>query len=89
MPLRVLAPSVIAFLLLAACGLKNSQLVVLYKNRVAPGNSVVSFLNHNDETGQYASQHCEELKQLYEARDEPIKYVCSTIVFDEFKPGIK
>ena len=73
---------------LTACNSRQSQLVVLYKESVDPGNSVVSFLNHDDETGRFASIHCNELKQLYEMK-EHIKYICSTVVFEEFKPSIK
>ncbi len=74
--------------LVTACGAKHSQLVVLYKDSVAPGNSTVSFLNHNDETGEFASVHCEELRRLYESKERQ-RYICSTIVFDDFKPSIK
>lgn len=79
-------------LLLTACGSQSgneaSQLIVLYKGDVAPGNSMVSFVNHNDPSGRYASEHCEVLRNLYSAR-EGIPYVCSTVVFPEFKPNIK
>lgn len=79
-------------LLLNACGNQSSgeasQLVVLYKGEVAPGNSMVSFLNHNDPTGQYASKHCEALRDAY-SQKEGIPYVCSTVVFPEFQPKIK
>lgn len=78
----------LAAIFLCGCGAKASQLVVLYKDSVGPGNSVVSLLNHNDETGQFASVHCEELRRMYEAK-ERIKYICSTVVFDDFKPSIK
>jgi len=61
---------------------------VLYKSSVAPGNSVVSFINRDDETGQFATAHCESLKELYKSK-ERIDYICSTIVFDEYKPSIK
>jgi hypothetical protein len=74
--------------LLAACEERKSQLVVLYKYSVAPGNSVVSFINQNDETGQFAATHCEKLRQLYISQ-EKIDFICSTVVFDEFKPSIK
>lgn len=79
-------------LLLSACGNQSSgeasQLVVLYKGEVGPGNSIVSFLNHNDPTGQYASKHCEAIREVYSAK-EGIPYVCSTVVFPEFRPEIK
>lgn len=87
MKLNRVLPVLVA-LSVSACGEKASQLVVLYKDSVAPGNSVVSLVNHNDRTGQFASVHCEELRRIYEAR-ERIKYICSTVVFDEFKPSIK
>lgn len=74
---------------ISACGNNTeSQLVVLYKSSVEPGNSVVSFISKNDETGQYATTHCENLKSIYMEK-EKINYVCSTVVFDEFKPSIK
>lgn len=79
-------------MVLAACGKQSagepSQLVVLYKNEVAPGNSIVSFLSYNDPTGQYATMHCEVLRDAYYAK-EGTPYVCSTVVFAEFKPTIK
>ena len=78
----------LAVVFLCGCGAKASQLVVLYKHSVAPGNSVVSFLNYNDENGQFASVHCEELRRMYEAKEQ-IKYICSTVVFDDFKPSFK
>ena len=75
--------------LLSACGNDTkSQLVVLYRSSIEPGNSIVSFVNKNDETGQYASIHCENLKSIYMEK-EKIIYICSTVVFDEFKPSIK
>lgn len=73
---------------LAGCGGKKSQLVVLYKYSIESGNSIVAFANYEDETGARASGHCEKLKELYKAKDK-IDYICSTIVFDEFKPSIK
>jgi hypothetical protein len=80
---------ILAFTLLSACGNDTkSQLVVLYRNSVEPGNSIVSFINKNDETGQYATTHCENLKSIYMEK-EKINYICSTVVFDEFKPSIK
>ena len=66
----------------------DSQLIVLYRDSVAPGNGVVEFIMKYDETGQYATYHCEQLRQLYEEK-ERIEYFCSTIVFDEFRPTIK
>lgn len=78
-----------SLLLLAACHSDGkSQLVVLYRGTVEPGNSVVSFISKNDKTGQFATTHCENLRQVYVAK-EKINYVCSTIVFDDFKPSIK
>ena len=80
---------VLASILLSACGNDTkSQLIVLYRSSVEPGNSVVSFINKNDGTGQYATTHCENLKSIYMEK-EKIIYICSTIVFDEFKPSIK
>jgi hypothetical protein len=73
---------------LIACTAKGSQLVVLYRGSVDPGNSIVSFINNADETGQFATSHCEELRHLYEIR-EKTKYFCSTVVFEAFKPAIK
>ncbi len=79
----------ISLLILSACSKDDkSQLVVLYKSTVEAGNSVVSFVNKNDETGQYAMTHCENLRQQYMTQ-EKIMYICSTIVFDDFKPAIK
>lgn len=80
---------ILASTLLSACGNgTKSQLVVLYRSSVEPGNSIVSFLNKNDETGQYAATHCENLKSIY-IEKERTNYICSTVVFDEFKPSIK
>ena len=79
----------LASTLLTSCGNDTkSQLVVLYRNSVEPGNSIVSFINKDDETGQYATTHCENLKSVY-IEKEKINYICSTVVFDEFKPSIK
>ncbi len=77
-----------ALLTIVGCEKNDSQMIVLYRHSVAPGNSVVSFVSHNDGTGQYASPHCEQLRKLYESK-EKIAYVCSTVVFDDFKPRIK
>ena len=75
--------------LLATCEeQRKSQLVVLYKYSIAPGNSVVSFINKDDETGKLAAVHCEKLRRLYIA-EEKMNFICSTVVFDEFKPSIK
>lgn len=74
--------------MLAGCQKNDSQVIVLYRDSVAPGNSVVEFVSHNDETGQYATVHCEQLRQLYKEK-EKIEYFCSTIVFDEFRPTIR
>lgn len=83
------ATILLSIVAITSCGdTERSQLVVLYKSSVSPGNSVVSFVNHNDESGQLASVHCEELRRVYEAK-EGIRYICSTVVFDEFKPTIK
>ena len=80
---------IISLLILSACSKDDkSQLVVLYKGTVEAGNSIVSFINKNDDTGQYAMTHCENLRQQYIAQ-EKVKYICSTIVFDDFKPAIK
>ncbi len=80
----ILAPT-----LLSSCGNDTkSQLVVLYRNSVESGNSVVYFINKNDENGKYATTHCENLKSIY-MKKEKINYICSTVVFDEFKPSIK
>ena len=80
---------IISLLILSSCSNGDkSQLVILYKDKVEPGNSIVSFLNKNDKTGQFATVHCENLKQQYIAK-EKINYICSTIVFDDFKPSIK
>jgi hypothetical protein len=80
---------IISLLILPSCSNDDkSQLVVLYKGTVEPGNSVISFVNKNDKTGQFATTHCENLRRLYIAR-EKINYICSTIVFDDFKPSIK
>lgn len=73
---------------LAGCGAKKSQLVVLYKYSIEPGNSIVALVNYEDETGARAAGHCEKLKELYQAKDK-IDYICSTITLDEFKPTIK
>ena len=79
----------ISLLILSSCSNDDeSQLVVLYRDTVEPGNSVVSFINKNDKTGQFATSHCENLRQQYIAK-EKINYICSTIVFDDFKPSIK
>ena len=72
-----------SLVILNACEKKDSQLVVLYRDSVAPGNSVVALINKDDDTGQFATIHCENLKQLYKSK-EKINFVCSTIVFDEF-----
>lgn len=78
-----------SLLILSACSKDGkSQLVVLYKGTVEAGNSVVSFVSKNDETGQFSTVHCENLRQQYIAK-EKINYICSTIVFDEFKPSTK
>jgi hypothetical protein len=77
-----------SLVVLTACNKEGSQLVVLYKDSVAPGNSVVEFLSKDDDTGQFATVHCENLKELYKSRDK-VNYLCSTIVFEEFKPAIK
>ena len=80
---------IISLLILSSCSNDDkAQLVILYRGAVEPGNSVVSFLNKNDKTGQFATIHCENLRQLYIAK-EKINYICSTIVFDDFKPSIK
>lgn len=80
---------IISLFILSSCGSEEkSQLVVLYRYKVEPGNSVVSFINKNDITGQFASIHCENLRQQYIAKEE-INYVCSTKIFDDFKPSIK
>ena len=80
---------IISLLIVSGCSNDDkSQLVVLYRGTVEPGNSVVSFINKNDESGQFATSHCESLRQLYIAKDK-INYVCSTIVFNDFKPSIK
>ena len=79
----------LATTLLSACGNDTkSQLVVLYRGSVESGNSLISFINKNDETGQHATVHCENLKSMYMEK-EKINYICSTVVFDEFKPSIK
>ena len=79
----------ISLLILSACSKDDkSQLVILYKGTLEAGNSVVSFINKNDETGQFAMIHCDNLKQQYIAQ-EKVKYICSTTVFDDFKPAIK
>ena len=80
---------IVSLLILSGCNNDDkSQLVVLYRGTVEPGNSVVSFINKNDKTGQFATSHCESLRQLYIAKDK-INYICSTIVFNDFKPSIK
>ncbi len=89
---RKTCAAVFGVLLFSGCGIQPSkeasQLVVLYKERVASGNSLVSFVNHNDPTGQYALKHCEELREIYSSR-EKIPHICSTIMFADFRPRIK
>jgi len=74
--------------LLSGCEGEKSQIVVLYKNSVATGNSVVSFINYSDPHGEIASMYCEDLRKVYSARYQ-ITYVCSTEVFEEYRPEIK
>lgn len=64
---------ILASTLLSACGNDTkSQLVALYRNSVEPGNSIVSFINKNDETGQYATTHCENLKSIYMEKEKKL-----------------
>lgn len=65
-----------------------SQLVVLYRDSIVEGNSMVSFISHDDPTGEWAMKHCENLKKLY-MRDEAREYICSTFIFENFRPKIK
>lgn len=74
--------------LLSARGDTASQLVVLYKYSVDPGNGAVSFLAHNDKTGQWLAFTAENLRRFYESRDR-VRYICSTVVFAEFGPSVK
>ena len=72
---------------LVACE-KPSRWVVLYKATVAEGNSIVWLANNNDETGNWAKGHCEELAALYKKKFND-NYMCSTVIFEKFKPDVK
>jgi hypothetical protein len=64
-----------------------SRLVVLYRDSISEGSSVVALANHDDPTGEWATGHCEALKRVYEAQYKN-KYYCSTVVFEKFRPHI-
>lgn len=61
--------------------------VVLYKEEVAAGNSIVYFSNPNDKTGYWAKEHCDNLAEMYEEEDD-IDYICSTIVDEKYVPKV-
>jgi hypothetical protein len=73
---------------IAGCSDNGSKAVVLYKEEVKSGNSIVSLFNFNDKNGTNATEHCIELKNIYEKKFGT-KYICSTIVFDEFKASLR
>jgi hypothetical protein len=62
--------------------------VVLYKEEVAEGNSIVYFANPNDKTGYWAEEHCLELAKLYEEEDETTDYICSKVVDEKYVPKV-
>jgi hypothetical protein len=85
--LRFIALS--SLILLSACdGKKESRPITLYKNSVSVGNSVISFVSHNDRDGSFSMIHCEELRKLYERKYQE-NYMCSTYKDEEFIPRIK
>jgi hypothetical protein len=72
---------------IAACSKKNKW-VVLYKGSVMEGNSIVWFASKNDEDGNWAEGHCNELAKVYAEKFNDV-YICSTAVFDTFKPNME
>jgi hypothetical protein len=71
---------------MASCSKKNKW-VVLYKGSVMEGNSIVWFASKNDEDGVWAEGHCKELAKVYAEKFNDA-YICSTVVFDAFKPNV-
>lgn len=67
---------------------KPSQVVTLYKDTIASGNSIVNFVDHNDPNGVWALGFCEDMKKMYEIKWRE-KYYCASIQYDEFVPEIK
>jgi hypothetical protein len=61
--------------------------VVLYKEEVAEGNSIVWFANSDDETGYWAKEHCNNLAEMYIEEDD-VDYICSTKVFEKYVPKV-
>jgi hypothetical protein len=81
--------AVLNCLLLVGCGdEKSSQPITLYRESISSGNSIVSFVNHNDPEGITATSYCEIFRQAYEKK-YPEKYFCVPLVFQEFKPDVK
>jgi hypothetical protein len=81
--------SVALIALLAACSQKkDSRPITLYKNTVSVGNSVVSFVSHNDRDGSFSMIHCEAMRKLYEQKYRE-NYMCSTYKDDEYIPNVK
>lgn len=78
----------LSLLVSTGCGNNASQLVTLYRESVSEGNGIVSVIRWNDPNGIWAIEHCKALEKYYE-RENGQDYICSTVVFDEYKPRIK
>ncbi len=75
--------------LVIGCTEKNVSIpVTLYKERILSGNSITSFINSNDPSGNIAMKYCEEFRKLYQVQTGT-KYICAPIAYKEFAPSIK
>jgi hypothetical protein len=85
---RRLNTYIICAALLLACSKKNtSQPITLYKDAIASGNSIVSFVNSYDENGTIAMGFCEEMRLLYEKKFSA-RYFCAPVSFADFTPRV-
>ena len=84
---NVVIIGLVIYILFGFFGTK-SQMITLYKHDVMEGQSMISFVNHDDPNGTLAKDHCERLKKLYEEEDK-IEYVCSDVQYNKYKSKIK
>ena len=79
----------ILFIFVAGCSNQNESVpVTIYRERIEIGNSMTSFINSNDPTGNIAMTYCEEFRKLYEVHTGT-KYICAPIAYEEYAPAIK
>ena len=76
--------------LITGCSEKNASIpVTLYRDRIESGNSITSFVNANDPSGNIAMTYCEEFRKLYEVTNTEHKFICAPIAYKDFAPTIK